>query len=123
MAYRRHYRKRSKAGRVLADATYIANRLSWFGAAVLGVISFAVLYWLIPAWLNHKLNSLEGNTFYSVVEVLFARRIHWFQWVGIVLGLICAFFAIRNYVATQKLGRDGEGFVSFFGRLLARWLD
>jgi hypothetical protein len=123
MAYRRYRRKRSMAGRMLSDTSYIANRLSWKGTAIFGIILFVVFYWLIPAWLSHQLNSLEGNMFRPMVEAIFARRIHWVQWLGIALGLICTFFAVRNYFACQRLDRYGESNVGFFSRLLARWFD
>lgn len=123
MAYRNYRRKRSMAGEMLSDTSYVANRLSWKGAAILGVVLFVIFYWLLPAWLNNQLNSLQGNMFRPMVEAVFAKRIHWVQWLGIALVLICAFFAIRNYLAFQRLGSGGERNVSFFSRLLARWLD
>lgn len=123
MGYRRYRRKRSMAGEALADTAFIANRLSWKGAAIFGLVLFAFFYWLLPAFINHQLNSLQGNMFRPMVEVVFARRVHWVQWIGIALALVCAFFAIRNYFATERLNRYGERNVSFFSRLLARWLD
>lgn len=107
----------------MADTAYIANRLSWKGAVIFGVILFAIFYWALPAWINHQLSSLQSNIFRPMLEVVFARRVHWVQWLGIALALICAFFAVRNYLACQRLGVGGERNVSFFSRLLARWLD
>lgn len=123
MAYRRYRKKRSIASEVLSDTSYIANRLSWKGCIVFGILSFVLFYFLIPMWLEQQLNSLQGNMFRPVAEVLFARRIHWVQWIGIALGLICTFFAIRNYFSFQRVGRAGERNVSFFSRILARFLD
>lgn len=124
MTYRRRYRrKRSVAGTVLSDTSYIANRLSWKGAAVFGGVLFVIFYWLLPAWINHQLETLQSNIYRPMFEALFARRIHWVQWVGIALGLICAFYAVRNYFASQPLSRYDENNVSFVSRLLARWLD
>lgn len=126
MAYRRRYRRKrspSMAGSMLADTTYIANRLSWQGAAFFGVILFVIFYWLLPEWINYKLSTLQSNTLRPAFEALFARRVHWLQWLGIALGLICAFFAIRNYFTSQRLDYRDERQVSFLSRLLARWLD
>jgi hypothetical protein len=124
MAYRRRYRrKRSMDGNMLADTTYIANRLSWQGAAFFGVILFVIFYWLLPEWINLKLSSLQSNTLRPAFEAIFARRAHWLQWLGIALGLICAFFAIRNYFTPQHLDYRSARKVSFLSRLLARWLD
>lgn len=123
MSYRRYRRKRSMVGETLADTAYLANRLSWKGAAILGVVLFVIFYWAFPAWINHHLGTLQNNMFRPIFETIFARRVHWVQWLGIALALICAFFAVRNYFASKRLSRYGEGNVSFFSRLLARWLD
>lgn len=106
-----------------AQTTHVANRLSWKGAVVLGVALFIVFYWLVPAWINHQLNSLQSNPYRPILEAAFARRVHWVQWLGITLGLVCGFFALRNYFGAQPLGRNAERNVGFFSRLLARWLD
>jgi hypothetical protein len=74
-------------------------------------------------WVNDQLDSSQGSMYRPLVEAVFARRIHWVQWVGIALGLICTFFALRNYVASERIGSDGEKNVSFFSRILARFLD
>lgn len=123
MGYRRNRRKRSSSSGALADTAYIANRLSWQGAAVFGVVLFVIFYWALPAWINHQLSSLQSNMFRPMIEAVFARRVHWVQWLGIAFALICAFFAVRNYLACQRLGAYGERNVSFFSRLFARWLD
>lgn len=120
MSYRR---KRSMAGEVLADTSSIASRLSWKGSLVLGIVLFVIFYWVLPAWINHQLQSLQGNMFRPIVEVIFAKRVHWLQWLGIAAALICAFYAVYNYFAVERLSRSGERDVSFLSRLLARWID
>lgn len=123
MAYRRYRKKRSPASQVLSDTSYIANRLSWKGCIIFGVLSFSLFYFFIPMWLNNQLNSLQGNIFRPLVEAVFAKRIHWVQWVGIALGLICTFFAVRNFFASEHISSYGERNVGFFSRILARFLD
>jgi magnesium-transporting ATPase (P-type) len=123
MAYRRYRKRRSTASQILSDTTFIANRLSWKACIFLGIFSFSLFYFLIPVWINSQLNTLQGNMFRPVVEVIFARRTHWVKWVGIALGLICAFFAFRNYFVTERISSYGERNVSFFSHLLAKFLD
>jgi hypothetical protein len=123
MGYRRYRRKRSMAGGALADTAFIANRLSWKSAVIFGAVQFVVFCWLIPVWINHQLDSLQNNMLRPMVEAVFARRAHWLQWLAIALALVCAFFAVRNYFASERLGRYGENNVSFLTRLLARWLN
>ncbi|MBI2305904.1 MAG: hypothetical protein HYU78_01245 [Rhodocyclales bacterium] len=124
MAYRRYRKKRSMAGEMLADTSHIANRLSWKGAAVFGIVLFAVFYWLLPMWLRHQFDSLlQGNMFRPMIAVVLGKRIHWIQWAGIALGLVCGFYALRNFFVARRLGTDAERNVGFLGRVLARWLD
>ncbi|QSB03219.1 hypothetical protein JWZ98_09945 [Methylomonas sp. EFPC1] len=111
------------AGGLLSDTAYMANRFSWQGTVILGVVQFIVFYWLLPTWINHQLDSLQGNMFRPMVEVIFAKRVHWLQWLAMALALICGFFAIRNYFAVGQLDRYGERQVGFISRLLARWFD
>lgn len=120
MSYRR---KRSIAGETLAETTFIANRLSWKGAAILGLLLFVIFYWLLPIWINNRLSLLQKNMFRPMVETIFAPQVHWVQWLDIALVLVCTFFAVRNYFVSERLDRYGEHNVNFFSRLLARWLD
>ena len=46
-------------------------------------------------------------------ETIFARRIHWFVWLGTALGLIGVFFVIRNYLIFSNAGYREIGFVGF----------
>jgi nicotinamide riboside transporter PnuC len=119
--YRRH--KRSTSSKALGDTSHIANRLSWRGALILGVVLFIVFYWLIPAWLDHLLTTMEGSRIRPAIEVLFARRIHWVEWLGVAMGLVCVFYAIYHYFTAQRLTRGGERRVGYLSRLLARFLD
>lgn len=124
MRYKRRYRqRRTHAGQLLGDTSYIANRLPWELAMAFGVILFTLFYWAVPAWINQHLDSLQGNQYRPIAEALFARRVHWFQWLGIALGLICTFFAIRNYFLIERLDCGGEHRAAFISRIIARLLD
>ncbi|WP_446810546.1 hypothetical protein ACH50O_02855 [Methylomonas sp. 2BW1-5-20] len=123
MPKRRYRRNRSMAGGLLSDTAYMANRFSWQGAVILGVVQFVVFYWILPTWINHQLESLQSNMYRPVLETIFAKRVHWLQWLAMALALICGFFAIRNYFAVGQLDRYGERQVGFVSRLLARWFD
>lgn len=119
----RYRRRRPVAAGTVGDTAYIANRLSWKCTAVLGLILFALFYWVIPAALQYCLGALRDGVIKPFIEVLYYRRIHWFQWVGIALGLVCVFFALRNFLAEYRLSRSGEQSASFWSRIVARWLD
>lgn len=121
---RRYYRRKSSmAGEMIRDTAYIGNRLSWQGSAILGFVLFAVFYWLLPWWVQTRLDGLQSNMFRPMLEAAFGRRIHWFQYLGIALGLIGLFFAIRNYFAYDRLDRGGENNIGWFSRILAKLID
>ncbi len=123
MGHHRYRQKRSMVGGMLAEANHSVKRLSWRGVVILGTALFVVFYWLVPAWISLQLNSLQSNPYCPILEAVLARRIHWVQWLGIVLGLVCAFFALCNYFTAWAPGRNADRNVSFFSRLLARWLE
>jgi len=123
---RRYYRRRSSnaAGALIRDAVEVGNRLPWWGAALMGVMMFSFFYWIVPAWIHHQWDSNPSrSTLGDLVRQVFERRLHWIQYLGIVLGLIGAFFAIKNYFWAERLSRHGEQGVGFFSRLLGRLLD
>lgn len=124
MAKRRSRRTPSLSSSFLRDVTHIANRVPWYAAAALGLVLFVTLYWFAPPWLEGKLAQLpEDNQFRPLAEALVGRRLHWLPRFGIALGLICAFFAVKNFFSRKTFGREGERNVGFFARLGARWLD
>lgn len=128
MGYRRGYktryrRKRSDAASIMADTLHIANRASWLGAAVLGVFLSTIFYWGIPGWINHAASTMQDGFTQQLAIKLLAPRVHWSQWFGIALGLVCAFFAIRNYFIPETISRRGEQTIGLIGKLLAKWLD
>ena len=85
---RRRIRKRSSTARVAGEASALANRLSWKGAALLGVALFAAFYWLLPAWLRGTLEAVQTSTLRPVVEHVVGRRIYWSQLLGTALALL-----------------------------------
>lgn len=123
---RLYYRRRNSnsAGALIRDSVEVGNGLPWWGAALMGVVMFSCFYWVVPAWIHHQ---WESNPVRSPIEGLvrqiFERRIHWLQYLGIVLGLVGAFFAIKNYFWSERLSRHGEQGVGLFSRLLGRFLD
>lgn len=123
MGYRRYRRRRSSASHIMADTAHIANRASWYWSAILGVVLFAIFYWAIPAWINSSVSAMHDGIYKQFFIAAIAKRAHWSQWFGIALGLVCAFFAIRNFFLYEPVGHSGERNIGFFSRLLARFLD
>ncbi len=119
----RRYRRRSIESSIAGDTAYVANRLSWQGSLIFGAILFAIFYWALPAWISYQVGNMQSTILRPALEALFAHRIHWSQWLGTALALICAFLALRNYLDQGPLRAESERDVSWFSRLLARWLD
>jgi drug/metabolite transporter (DMT)-like permease len=123
---RRYYRRRSRnsAGALINDAVSAGNRLPWWGAAIMGAMLFIVFYVLLPAWLEHLfVTNASQSPYRLLIKQIFEHRIHWVEYLGIVLGLIGVFFAVKNYFFTQPLSKHGETGVGILSRILGRLLD
>jgi drug/metabolite transporter (DMT)-like permease len=116
----RRYRKRSS---IVSDSVSIGSRLPWWGALIFGCISFVLFYFIIPSWLEAKLASESQNMFYPLLEAVFGRRIHWFDWIGIACGLIGLFFCIRNSLFGNRAGHSERTIVGYFARMFGRDLS
>ena len=114
---RRYRRRKSAASQIIRDTTHMASRLGWKGCIFLGLVSFVVLFWLIPVWFEGRISPS------SPIEPFISRKIHFFKYLGIASAIVCLFFAIRNYYATDRLDSTGKVGVGFFARLLARFID
>ena len=123
---RRNYRRRNQnsIGSLVKDTVAIGNRLPWWGAATMGLILFVLFYWLFPAWLEHIFESSNNNSpLSSALHQIFQYRTHWLEYIGIVLGLIGGFFAIKNYYFAKPLSKQGEMGVGILSRILGRLFD
>lgn len=120
---RRHYRKRTVAGSIISDTVSIGSKLPWWGALLFGMCTFLIFYFILPSWLELKLQSQSNNSFYPMLEIIFERRIHWIKWVGIACGLVGLYFGFRNYYFYNKTGYQERGIIAIMRRLLSRKLD
>ena len=125
MGRRRYNRRRrgSRASSIIRDVTDIAGALPWWGALLFGIFFFLLLYFLIPGWLQAHLAANESSNLKQAFEALYARRIHWFQWIGISGGLVGAYFAVRNYFYQNNVGYNEKWIVRFLARIFGRNLD
>lgn len=119
----RRYRRRSSAGSIISDTAYIGSKLPWWGALLFGIFSFLIFYFIVPAWLESKLAAQSESTFYPMLEAIFSRRIHWFEWIGIACGLLGVFFGIRNYLWLAQAGYQERGIIAHLARLFGRDLS
>ena len=101
----------------------IANTLCWRRYLLLGSLLFMIFYWMIPAWLNHELSTLQNSTLRPIAEALFMRRIYWIQLAGIALGSICIVFAIRNYFSARSISSNGRNNTTYLSRLFDKLTD
>jgi hypothetical protein len=120
---RRYRRKSSLASSIVRDVAYVGNRVSWRASLIYGVALFVAFYWIVPALLLHWLERLRTNPLYPLLDAVFARRVHWSQWLAVALALLCGFFALRAYFRADPLARRHERRAGFLSRLLARWID
>lgn len=118
---------RKKSDARTSERMHITNRRGWKGYVILGCLLLMIFYWLIPAWLNHELSTLQNSTIRPIAETLFMRRIYWIESAGIALGSICIFFGMHNYFSSRaikkSISKSGEGNISYFNRLFAKLID
>lgn len=122
---RRYSRRRSRnsAGALIGESVRVGNRLPWWGAALMGLFLFAVFYWLLPIWIMSVLDSSSNSPLFTMLQQVFERRIHWLEYLGIVLGLVGLFFAVKNYFSAQKISSHAQTGVGLFARIFGRFLN
>jgi len=106
MTLSHNHKNRNTPDALSSEHLPVASTLSWKGYIVIGSLLFMVFYWIIPAWLNHELSTLQNSTIRPIAEALLMRHIHWMQLAGIALSAICTFFAIHNYYATRAVSKS-----------------
>lgn len=116
----RRYRRRSS---IFSDINHIGSKLSWWGALIFGVITFTAFYFLIPMWLEAKLASGSSSNMYPVLEAIFGRRIHWFEYVGIASGIVCLYYSVRNYYVSSTANWKERSIVGILSKILGRKID
>lgn len=106
---------------------HITDTPGWKGYIILGCLLFMILYWIIPAWFNHELSTLQNSSMRPIAETLLMRRIYWIQSAGMALGSIFIFFAVRNYFSTRSIrktiGNIGRCNINYFSQLIAKLID
>jgi drug/metabolite transporter (DMT)-like permease len=116
----RRYHRKSTAGAMINDTTSIASKLPPSLSLLLGAVLFSIFYFAVPAYLESVIYENQGSRMAPMFEAIFARRIHWFEWLGTALGLIGVFFAIRNYLIFSNADYKERSIVGFIARLLSR---
>jgi magnesium-transporting ATPase (P-type) len=120
---RKYYRKKSTASSMLSDTAYIGRKFPWWVTLTLGVFLFSIFYFFVPSWLLSNINSTHNPMTRSMLEPLILRRLHWFQWLGIALGLVCLFYSFRNYIFGKAYSSQESKIVVFLARILGRAID
>jgi len=119
---KRQYRRKSNTS-IISDTVFIGARLPWWGALVFGALLFVIFYFVIPAWIESKILVHGDNPLLFAVSEVMSRRMHWFQYVGIVCGLVGVFFAIRNFLTAKFPSYTERGIIGFIARLLGREIN
>lgn len=105
---------------MVSDVAYIGSKVSWIAALLLGAVSFTLFYFILPAWIGSHIEAQQGSQFYPLMNALFARRLHWLEWVGIACGLVGLYFAARNYGLGVGARRNERTLVSILARIFGR---
>lgn len=121
MARRR--RSRSGFGSLAFELADVASRLSPGAALALGFVFFLVFYFALPAWLNTRLDELQGNQFLAIIEVRYHHVVRACHWAGAAFGMIGLFFCIRNSFLVNPSSRTENKIVAILARVFGRGID
>lgn len=119
---RRYYRRKSKTS-IISDTVYIGARLPWWGALAFGALVFVIFYFVISAWIESKILVYGDSPMLFALAEVMSKRMHWSQYVGIACGLVCAFFAIRNFLIAMSPSYTERGIIGLIARLLGREIN
>lgn len=101
----------------------MAAALPWWGALVLGVISYLVIAVGFGGFVESQIAAQEGSRFHSFLEIRLGRFAQIAEWVGLSCVIVGVFFAVRNYVFGNTAERTERGVVGFLARIFGRNLD
>lgn len=105
MARRYRRRRNQRISSVVGDVVYIAARLPWWGALLLGVSSYLLISVVLTGFLESQIASLDGNQFLAVAEIRLGRIARVTNWVGIACLVAGIYFCLRNLLFTKHAGR------------------
>lgn len=115
---RKYYRKKKTS--ILTDVVYIGNKAPWWFTLTIGSVLFIALYFILPGWVMSNSNSTESPIGRLIFNAVVIRRIHWFQYLGVTIGIICCFYAFRSFIYGKYLSSPDSRVVVFFAKVLAR---
>lgn len=61
MGYKKRYRGKNYSSSIISDVASIGAKVSWQGALALGIATFLLFYFILPAWLWSVLQEQQGN--------------------------------------------------------------
>lgn len=119
----RRYRRKNSLGSVVTDVVRVASRLPWWGALLVGLCAYLLIYIGLGGYLEGQLAAQEGSQFYPILEARYSRFIRLTAWVGNACLVAGVFFAIRNHFFGANAQRTEKGIVGMVARILGRSID
>lgn len=121
---RRYRRRRSSSiASIVPDVVHIASRLPWWGALVVGVISYLFVAILLGGYIEAHIASQEGTQFHSIMQARFSRVVAVCNWVGISCLIVGMFFSVRNYFISAHARKSEKSLISIISKLIGRSID
>jgi hypothetical protein len=119
----RRYRKKSQTSQIVSDSVYISSKLPWWGALIFGLVSFTFFYFIAPAWVISFVEGQPSRPITQGIDMVIMRRVHWFEYLGTVCGVIGLFFTIRNYFVAIDAQKGERSLVGILSRIIGRNID
>ncbi len=119
----RRYRSKNSLGSVVTDVVRVCSRLPWWGALLVGLCAYLLIYVGLGGYLEGQLAAQEGSKFYPILEARYSRFIRLTAWIGNACLVAGVFFAIRNHFFGANAQRTEKGIVGIVARILGRSID
>ena len=119
----RRYRRKNSLGSVVTDVVQICSRLPWWGALLVGLCAYFLIYVGLGGYLEGQLAAQEGSNIYPILEARDTRLIRLTAWIGNACLVAGVFFAIRNHFFGANARRKEKGIVGIVARILGRSID
>lgn len=98
-------KRKSAASSIVSDTADMASKLPWWGALLVGIGAFLVLYHIVPWWMESRLSARSESPMYGALEIVFSLRARLFEWLGVACGLLGVYFSVRNIFFGIKVSK------------------
>jgi len=121
--HRAYRRRASIESQLVRDTTRGAALLNSLACLLLGVTLFLLFYWILPSWLQGRLQQQYDNPYQPLLQGFFARRERLLELAGIASLIGCLVLAVWKHLTRRAMPSQGQQATDLLSRLLAKLLN